>query len=328
METYGADFAWTKPGARELLDAGNSFVLGYISNDGAKDLQNPMDYVNAGLRAGLVFETYTNRAAEGYGAGYSDGLQSENESNRRGYPVDAVLFFAVDYDAQPGDFNAIQEYGNGFNSATRRPVGIYGSFAVIERFVSPGQAPIRYGWQAEAWSGNNLSGKANLYQRIGQTHTPINGVPSNGYDENVLCNDLPLAGGAMAAPAAPPPPLPNGVGGAIATKYNATPGLAGLLGAPVTPELTCPDGNGRYNHFVNDASIYWTPYSNAYSVHGAIRDAWAAQGWETGPLGYPTSDEFTVNSFDFNGNPNAWQQSNFEHGCLCYDNLIGIVERH
>ncbi|WP_235840642.1 LGFP repeat-containing protein [Corynebacterium liangguodongii] len=25
-----------------------------------------------------------------------------------------------------------------------------------------------------------------------------------------------------------------------------------------------------------------------------IRDKWAAQGWETGPLGYPTTDELTT----------------------------------
>lgn len=321
-ETYGADFAWTKPSPQALLDAGNSFVLGYISDDASKDLQNPMDYVNAGLRVGLVFETYTNRAAEGYGSGKADGQHSEQAANARGYPVDAPLFFAVDYDAQPGDFGAIQDYANGFNEATRRPVGIYGSFTVVEHFVTLGQAPIQFGWQAAAWSGGNLSSKAHLYQRIGQTHTPIGGVPSSAYDENVLCIDLPLAGKIAA------PPQPNGIGGAIAVKYNGTPGLAGILGAPITPELACPDGIGRFNHFVNDASIYWTPNSNAYSVHGAIRDAWAAQGWETSPLGYPTSDEFTVNSFDFNGNPNAWQQSNFQHGCLCFDPIYGIVERH
>jgi len=276
-----------------------------------------MDYVAAGLRAGLVFETYTNRSAEGYGSGKADGRQSEDASNVRGYPVDAPLFFAVDYDAQPNDFGAIQAYANGFNAATRRPVGIYGSFAVIEHFVTLGQAPVQFGWQAEAWSGNNLSSKAHIYQRIAPKNRPIAGVPSNAYDEDVLCIDLPLAGKAAPPPA---PPTPNGVSGEIANKYNSDPEFAAILGATVTPELTCPDGIGKYNHFANAGSIYWTPNTGARSIHGAIRDAWAAAGWERSSFGYPVSNEFGVSDYGA-----QWRQTNFEHGYITYDNANGTI---
>lgn len=37
--------------------------------------------------------------------------------------------------------------------------------------------------------------------------------------------------------------------------------------------------------------MYWTPNTDAHQVGGAIRDKWAAQGWETGKLGYPQTDE-------------------------------------
>lgn len=62
-----------------------------------------------------------------------------------------------------------------------------------------------------------------------------------------------------------------------------------LLGYPVTDELGCPDGVGRFNHF-EGGSIYWTPQTGAHEVHGAIRDLWASMGWERSFLGYPVSD--------------------------------------
>jgi hypothetical protein len=88
------------------------------------------------------------------------------------------------------------------------------------------------------------------------------------------------------------------VRGAIRAHWAALGWETGPLGYPTIDELGTPDGAGRFNHFTgNDrtgASIYWTPATGAWSIHGAIRAAWAAQGWETGPLGYPTTDEYAV----------------------------------
>lgn len=99
------------------------------------------------------------------------------------------------------------------------------------------------------------------------------------------------------------------VGGAIGALYDKLGGAKGFLGQPQTPEMTCPDGIGRYNHF-DGGSIYWTPDTDAHEVHGAIRDAWAAQGWETGPLGYPMTDECGC---DFGAH------QNFQGGALYWD---------
>jgi uncharacterized protein with LGFP repeats len=103
------------------------------------------------------------------------------------------------------------------------------------------------------------------------------------------------------------------VWGAIAATWLAV-GREGY-GYPITDELVAPDGRGRFNHFrsVNlagqpEASIYWTPTTGAHEVHCAIRTAWAGQGWERGPVGYPTSNELAVGS---NG-----RRSNFEHGFI------------
>jgi peptidoglycan hydrolase-like protein with peptidoglycan-binding domain len=67
-------------------------------------------------------------------------------------------------------------------------------------------------------------------------------------------------------------------------------GESGILGYPTQDEVAAPDGVGRFQGF-DHGVIYWTPGTGAHEVHGAILAAWAAEKWETGRLGYPTSDE-------------------------------------
>ncbi len=103
--------------------------------------------------------------------------------------------------------------------------------------------------------------------------------------------------------------------GAIKAKWAQDQWETGFLGYPLTDERTTPDGIGRYNH-LQGGSLYWSPTTGAHSVQGAIRDTWAAQGWETGPLGYPTSDEYSV--------PGG-RQSDFQGGSLFWDASTGLV---
>jgi len=82
----------------------------------------------------------------------------------------------------------------------------------------------------------------------------------------------------------------------------------GRLGFPLTNETSTPDGRGRYNHFEH-GSVYWTAGTGAHVVEGAIRDRWAAMGWERSTLGYPTSDEYAVpggRRADFQGGSITW----------------------
>ncbi|HEX4948318.1 MAG TPA: M4 family metallopeptidase [Blastocatellia bacterium] len=80
------------------------------------------------------------------------------------------------------------------------------------------------------------------------------------------------------------------VHGAIRSKWASLGWECSFLGFPLTDERTTPDGIGRYNHF-QGGSIYWTPATGAWEVHGAIRDKWASLGWERSALKYPVSDE-------------------------------------
>ncbi len=64
----------------------------------------------------------------------------------------------------------------------------------------------------------------------------------------------------------------------IAEKYQNLSGPDGFVGAATGPETVAPDGVGHYQHFKGDqwegfegASIYWTPATCAWEVHGAIR---------------------------------------------------------
>jgi uncharacterized protein with LGFP repeats len=106
---------------------------------------------------------------------------------------------------------------------------------------------------------------------------------------------------------------PSVVFGAIAQKWLAL--GRERFGYPVTDELVCPDGRGRFNHFRTMhlpghpvASIYWTQETGPHEVHGAIREAWARDGFERGPVGYPISDEFGLGG--------RRRRSNFEHGFI------------
>jgi uncharacterized protein with LGFP repeats len=101
--------------------------------------------------------------------------------------------------------------------------------------------------------------------------------------------------------------------GAIGTEWLAL--GRERYGYPITDELRCPDNRGRFNHFrtvgvpgAPEASVYWTPQTGAHEVHGAIRANWASRGFERGPIGYPTSDEFASS--------NGGRRSNFEHGFI------------
>ena len=87
-----------------------------------------------------------------------------------------------------------------------------------------------------------------------------------------------------------PPSGARVVKGLIRDRWAASGWETGVLGYPTTDEQPLR-ANGAFNHF-RGGSVYFSPASGAHDVRGAIRDTWAAQGWENGRLGYPTSDEY------------------------------------
>lgn len=106
--------------------------------------------------------------------------------------------------------------------------------------------------------------------------------------------------------------------GALFTKWGQTGWENGRHGYPTSDEIG-PLRNGGYGqHFSNGSSIYWSQATGARSVFGALREAYGNQGWEGGRLGYPTSDEYSVDG-------GASIRQNFQGGSLTYTFATGKV---
>ncbi|MCH6468508.1 LGFP repeat-containing protein [Sinomonas terrae] len=92
--------------------------------------------------------------------------------------------------------------------------------------------------------------------------------------------------------------------GAIRGEWQATGFEGGLLGYPTTDEVGGLRSGGVYQNYQGGA-IIWSPVSGAHESYGPIRAAWQSTGFESGRLGYPTSEVYSV--------PNGTAQ-NFQGG--------------
>ena len=111
-------------------------------------------------------------------------------------------------------------------------------------------------------------------------------------------------------------PSPFKVCGKIREKYDSLGGPQNFLTWPKSDELKVPDGVGRRNEFVN-GFIYWHPNTGAHPITTHFSIAWSRTGWERGPLGYPTTDEFGLSD-------GIGRKQSFEHGHI-YGSLAGLA---
>lgn len=81
----------------------------------------------------------------------------------------------------------------------------------------------------------------------------------------------------------------HAVYGLINEKLNQLGGVA-AFGYRLTDEQPAT-GGGRHNDFENGGYIYFHHSFGAHAVYGAIAAKWKGLGAESGPLGYPASDE-------------------------------------
>lgn len=87
--------------------------------------------------------------------------------------------------------------------------------------------------------------------------------------------------------------------GSLFEKYAETGWEAGPLGYPITDHTVLHDPTGREWGEVQgfqSGALYRRTDRPAYRVHGEIRERWNRSGFETGPLGWPTSDEVPFDS--------------------------------
>ena len=97
------------------------------------------------------------------------------------------------------------------------------------------------------------------------------------------------------------------------------------IGAPVdegagSGEMDLGDGRGRARDYEN-ASIYWTPQTGAFEIHGDIRIHYGQVGGFRGFLHYPLTDE--------TGTPDGVGRFNhFEGGSIYWTPETGAKEVH
>lgn len=159
--------------------------------------------------------------------------------------------------------------------------------------------PIRDKWYAlggPGWCGNPTTGVQNTPNLPGQYVHFANGC-------SIYYSD---ATGAHA------------IYGDIRNRWSQL-GWENWCGFPTTDES--PANGGRYNHFQNGCSIYWSPNTGSHNIAGADRSKWASLGWENW-CGFPINNESPT--------PNKpGYFIHFQNGCsIYYSGATGSHEVH
>lgn len=104
-----------------------------------------------------------------------------------------------------------------------------------------------------------------------------------------------------------------------ATVNSVASTLGNVLGSPRSGVTTYASTNGetvKYALFDNGIVVD-SPSTGAQALWGAIGDAWASQGFDLGPLGLPTTQEYSTGSLT---------RVDFQNGYITYDPATGKVD--
>ena len=183
----GVDYAGGTIGGLDLREAGVSFVCRYLTDGGAslpgKQLQR-QEFLNLctnGISIVFNWETTADFMLNGYDQGVSDAQQAlDYIRSLPGAPSQPVVYFSADFDETPDQDSVVWEYMAGANSVLgtneqgNMCAGIYGDYWVCSRALDANVAD--YVWQTEAWSGGNVTGSVNIFQRNSLGYRDFNGI--------------------------------------------------------------------------------------------------------------------------------------------------------
>lgn len=146
-----ADSSSSPPTPQDLQAHGYEGHIRYLSHQPSKNWTAAQIAAHhaAGLPIAVVWETTANRALAGTQAGSEDAREANRQADALNWPKDRPIYYAVDVETSP---QSVIPYFQGVSDTLGRPVGIYGSYPMIEFFVRPPWV-ISWGWQAAAWSG-------------------------------------------------------------------------------------------------------------------------------------------------------------------------------
>lgn len=163
----GVDYSFGRPSIPAIKAAGYDFVMRYCPyrGDGGKGLTaaEAAELRANGLAIGVVFESVAARHLSGFAAGQADAVTVRDGLASVGAPSDLPVYFAVDFDAQPSQMAAIDDYHRGAGTILGLDrIGVYGSNAIVAHCHASGSAT--WFWQTYAWShGQNFPAR-HLYQ--------------------------------------------------------------------------------------------------------------------------------------------------------------------
>lgn len=112
----------------------------------------------------------------------------------------------------------------------------------------------------------------------------------------------------------------HGVRGSIAERYVQLGAQNSPLAYPITDEQCGFRDGGCLQKFSGEnGSIYWSPFSGAWSVQGIIFQHWGANGWENGRYGYPVGPERCGPA------GSDWQcTQSFQRGTITWNSRFGV----
>jgi hypothetical protein len=205
--------------AATFASQGYSFVGRYLAPIGASKRLTAIEARSisaADLWIVSFFERYADRAGEGAAAGAEDGRMAYQFAQEVGQPEGSTIYFAVDYDAGPGDYDAIEAYMRAADEQIPGyELGVYGSYRVVEAMRLRGVATKLI--QTYAWSRGLRSEYASIYQYE-------NDVEENGISID-RCESNGDAGGwqvGMAIKQIAAPALPASIANNIINSYLST----------------------------------------------------------------------------------------------------------
>jgi hypothetical protein len=188
----------TRTSAQEIAQVGYEFAARYLvppSYAWKRLTRSEAEAItDAGMSMISVFETSKYNPSHGASQGKMDGQSALQEAQLIKQPKGSAIYFAVDYDAQPREYDAIENYLRAAEyEIAGYKIGVYGSFEVVEE-MSRRIQDIRI-WQTYAWSHGHQSPRANLYQwKNGQTVAGVEVDFNESYGEEGSWNTK-LGGG-------------------------------------------------------------------------------------------------------------------------------------
>lgn len=173
--------------ATGLVKAGFTHVGRYLDNNWKAITKQEADLLKAsGLQIISIFES--NPTSVSYFTvvkGKVDAVQAIGFAKVIGQPLNTAIYFTVDYDAQPSDYNEILAY---FQSVKANlgsyKLGIYGSYDVLNFLHSKDIGD--YYMQTLAWSHGKKCTFLNIYQNA--CDQKLNGISVD--TDDVLTSDV------------------------------------------------------------------------------------------------------------------------------------------